>query len=75
MSLSYRNQSTDLQSKATDWFLYERVTGRYRLKVYNPIILKPFNLFSLLKPNNCYFNPFYATGHVTGQYLLIQSQQ
>ena len=24
MSLSYRNQSTDLQSKSVDWFLYDR---------------------------------------------------
>ena len=24
---SYRNQSIDLQSKATDWFLYEDNTG------------------------------------------------
>ena len=29
MSLSYRNQSTDLQSKSIDWFLYGRVIGRY----------------------------------------------
>ena len=28
MSLSYRNQSVDLQTKSTDWFLYDRNIGR-----------------------------------------------
>ena len=28
MSLSYRNQSTDLRGKSIDWFLYERDIGR-----------------------------------------------
>ena len=29
---SYRNQSVDLQSKSTDWFLYDWSIGRYRVK-------------------------------------------
>ena len=28
---SYRNQSVDLQSKSTDWFLYDGNIGRQRL--------------------------------------------
>ena len=27
-TLSYRNQSVDLKSKSTDWFLYDGNTGR-----------------------------------------------
>ena len=29
---SYRNQSVDLQSKSTDWFLYDGNIGRRRVK-------------------------------------------
>ena len=31
MSLSYRNQSIDLQSKSIDWFLCERDIGREKV--------------------------------------------
>ena len=31
-SLSYRNQSTDLQSKSMDWFLYDRELHHERVK-------------------------------------------
>ena len=30
---SYRNQSVDLQSKSTDWFLYDGNIGRYRVNL------------------------------------------
>ena len=30
---SYRNQSIDLQSKSTECFFYERIIGRYWIKV------------------------------------------
>ena len=33
-SLSYRNQSIDLQSKSMDWILYNRVLGYERFKRY-----------------------------------------
>ena len=29
---SYRNQSVDLQSKSTDWFLYDGNIGRKKVK-------------------------------------------
>ena len=32
MSLSYRNQSIDLQSKSVDWFLYDRDLRHERVK-------------------------------------------
>ena len=32
MFISYRNQSVDLQSKSSDWFLYDVNIGRYRVK-------------------------------------------
>ena len=32
-SLSYRNQSTDLQRKSTDWFLYDRELRHERVKI------------------------------------------
>ena len=32
MFLSYRNQSVDLQSKSTDWFLYYGNIGRKKVK-------------------------------------------
>ena len=31
MSLSYRNQSTDLQSRSIEWLLYERGIDRKRV--------------------------------------------
>ena len=34
MSLSYRNQSIDLQSKSIDWFLYKGGIGRYGVKAW-----------------------------------------
>ena len=33
MSLSYRNQSTDLRGKSIDWFLYEMDIGCQRVKI------------------------------------------
>ena len=33
MSPSYRNQSVDLQSKSTDWFLYDGNIGGWRVKI------------------------------------------
>ena len=33
MFTSYRNQSVDLQSKSTDWFLYDGNIGRLKVKV------------------------------------------
>ena len=33
MSTSYRNQSVDLQSKSTDWFLYDGNIGREKVKI------------------------------------------
>ena len=33
MSLSYRNQSIDLQSKSMDWFLYDRDLRHERAKM------------------------------------------
>ena len=32
MFQSYRNQSVDLQRKSTDWDLYDRNIGRYKVK-------------------------------------------
>ena len=29
---SYRNQSAELQSKSTNWFLYDGNIGRYKVK-------------------------------------------
>ena len=34
-SLSYRNQSTDLQSKSVDWFLYDKDFRHERVKGCN----------------------------------------
>ena len=34
-SLSYRNQSIDLQSKAVDWFLYDRDLRHERVRERN----------------------------------------
>ena len=34
MSLPYRNQFTDLQSKSMDWFLYDRVLHHERIKLF-----------------------------------------
>ena len=33
MFLSYRNQSVDLQSKSTDWFLHDGNIGRYKVNL------------------------------------------
>ena len=33
MSLSYRNQPIDLQSKSMDWFLYDRDLRHERVKI------------------------------------------
>ena len=30
---SYRNQSVDLQSKSTEWFLYDENIGHYRVNI------------------------------------------
>ena len=40
VSLSYRNQSIDLQSKSMDWFLYDMKLRHQRVKV-NVIFLYP----------------------------------
>ena len=32
---SYRNQSVDLRTKSTDWFLHDRNIGRYKVKEGN----------------------------------------
>ena len=37
---SYRNQSIDLQSKSTNWFLYDGEIGRYRIKPLMHNVLK-----------------------------------
>ena len=56
MSLSYRNQSTHLQSKPIDWYLYERDIGRYGVKknfILYPIMLKGDVGLKFLKIENC----------------------
>ena len=42
-SLSYRNQSTDLQSKSLDWFLYDKDFRHERVKGCN------FNIMMILR--------------------------
>ena len=56
MSLPYKNQSNDLQSKSVDWFLYEWDIGRLRVKVLTEA-LKITHLHEkddILKTKNAY---------------------
>ena len=57
MSLPYKNQSNDLQSKSVDWFLYEWDIGRLRVKVLTEA-LKITHLLhekdDILKTKNAY---------------------
>ena len=48
MSLSYKNQSTDLERKSIDWFLYERDIDRSKVN--------PFQLTIFAKKNLIYFD-------------------
>ena len=53
MSLSYRNQSTDLLCKSIDCFLYERGIGRKRVKpLFTPVKYK----FKINKKNTWLWN-------------------
>ena len=56
MPLSYRNQSTDLQSKSMDWFLYDRDLCHKRveeqgtnLRSYNDDIRTSFHIVNVLE--------------------------
>ena len=67
MSLSYRNQSNDLQCKSIDWFLYERDIGRgLNISTYcltswalNPLQTKSFT--DLFKTEIIKFNMWYIS--------------
>ena len=57
-SLSYRNQSIDLQSKLLDWFLYDRDLSNKRVKqTFEGIIY--FSSFQLLVSDIEVFAPAY----------------
>ena len=46
-SPSYKNQSTDLQSKSMDWFLYDRELSRERVKIaYFQVYFHQFTKFT-----------------------------
>ena len=38
MPLSYRNQSTDLQSKSMDWYLYDNGLPNERVNIREPTL-------------------------------------
>ena len=52
----YRNQSTGLQSKSIDWFLYEEITGRWMKCNTRLKYAKPFCTNAYLSPISCHWS-------------------
>ena len=52
---SYRHQSVDLQSKSTDWFLYDGNVGREKVNtsLFEYFILKIMSIIVQIKPKHC----------------------
>ena len=51
MTLSYKNQSLDLQNKSIDWFLYDRDLGHERVNCNPEIRELAILLFDITKVN------------------------
>ena len=60
---SYRNQSVNLQSKSTDWFLYDRNIGRLRVK-FHDLFWTVHDSYEACSLKTNVYNNFRAVTHI-----------